>query len=583
MSKEQKKKKSVIAFAGDDDLNTGLTKVEQFLADKSKDNKYVQLTNSDKTEKKKIPRLGFTNDPVNKAHTNGAWDKRKLLPDAVIKEIRASDHLIASILRARGNTLSMFGHIKRDRFDVGVEVKMKPEFEQIVTPDQAVRIQQRMDRFQNLLMNCGYTEGLPENDKMSLSDYFYLSTYNGLSFGRFATEVIRDEAANDEETGKFNRFRPIDAGTIKRTILESTSKTEIKGVRDGAKKDLERQERVQVATQTDLTDEFPWMQQIDGTKKEFFTDDEMLVYNLYPSTDIEHNGYPITPIDTCLSSITTHLSIEAYSKLFFQNGRAAKGMLVIKSDEVDENVIQDMKQQFMASINNVSNAFRTPILGVAKDDDVDWVNTDGTAKDGEFEFLYDSVSRNILASFNMSPDELPGYGHLSKATNSQALSESNNEFKLTASRDTGLRPLIMKFQEFLNQRLFPIIDEELSKICVVELSGLDAQSRDQENQRLQAEAPLHGDMDEVLKAVDKEPIGEHAGGKFPFNELYNLNADKFMTVGEMLAEFKKDPAAGVKTLNRYKRDPFFPTVPTTGSELQPRRREGPVRNERHGF
>jgi len=556
-NKLKKPTKRTVAFAGgNDEVIESLTKFEEHLVKKSQDSEYFSLTQAD-SKKKKVPRLGFTQDPVNKDTYNGAWNKRKLVPDEVIKEIRTSDNLVASILRARGNTMSLMAHIRRDRFDDGLEVKIKKEFEQILTPEQAIRVQQRIDRFQNLLVNCGYTEGLPESDKMHLSDYFFMSAQNSLAFGRWGTEVIFDNEANDDETGKFNRFRPIDVATIKRTVLENTSKSEIKNVRNAAQKNLERQERVDVDIDTDLSKEYPWVQQIEGRKDIFFTDAEMLVHNLFPSTDVEHNGYPVSPIDTCLSSITTHLSIEAYSKLYFQNGRAAKGMLVINSDEVDENVLADMKQQFMASINNVSNAFRTPILGVAKDDEIQWVSTDSAAKDGEFQFLYDSVSRNILAAFNMSPDELPGYGHLSKGTNSQGLSESNNEYKLTAARDTGLRPLIMRFQEFLNSRLFPIMDKELSQICEIELSGIDAASREQESALLRAEAPLHGDMDSLLKAVDKEPIGEHAGGKFLFNDMYNAQADKFLNVGEMLQAFKGEPGAMLSVFNKYKRDPFF--------------------------
>jgi hypothetical protein len=554
----KKTKKRMIAMAGDDEITEGiLDQANGYLLAKSQANTYVGLSGQDTKKKRKIPRVGFTQDPVNRDMTNGAWNKRKLLPDEVIKEIRTSDHLVATILRARGNTMSMFGHVKRDRFDVGVEINIKKDFEQHVTPEQHVRIQDRIDRFQTLLMNCGYTEGLADSEKMTLADWFYIQAMNGLSFGRMGTEVIYDYGANDEETGKFHRFRPIDIGTIKRTVMENTSRSEIAAVRKEAEKKLEHQEGVRVEIETDPTSAYPWMQTIEGRKDEFFSELEMLVHNFYPSTDVEHNGYPVTPIDTCLTAITTHLSIEAYSKLFFQNGRAAKGMIVINSDEVDEQVLADMKQEFMASINNVANAFRTPVVGVAKDDAINWVSTDGTAKDGEFEFLYDSVSRNILAAFNMSPDELPGYSHLSKATNSQTMSESSNEFKLTAARDTGLRPLIMKFQEFLNLRLFPIIDPDLAKICVIELSGLDAETQDQENERLQAEMPIHGDMDSVLKRVDKEPIGEHAGGRLPFNTLFGLNADKWMHVGQIMTEFMESPSAGLMAINKYRRDPFF--------------------------
>src|SRR5690606_15671732 len=86
------------------------------------------------------------------------------------------------------------------------------------------------------------------------------------------------------------------------------------------------------------SDNYPWVQVIDGNPKQAFTSDEMVVYNLYPSIDVEHNGYPVTPIDTVMTSITTHMSIEVYSKLYFQNGRAARGILVINSDEIDQSV-----------------------------------------------------------------------------------------------------------------------------------------------------------------------------------------------------------------------------------------------------
>src|SRR5690606_11242789 len=118
------------------------------------------------------------------------------------------------------------------------------------------------------------------------------------------------------------------------------------------------------------------------------------------------------------------------------------------SDEIDQSVIEDMKQQFNASINNVTNSFRTPIFGVAKEDTINWVSTQPQRKDGEFQFLFDQTTRNILSSFNMSPDELPGFTHLSRGTNQQSLSESNNEYKLIAARDTGIRPLLLHFEAF---------------------------------------------------------------------------------------------------------------------------------------
>src|SRR5690606_2526448 len=94
------------------------------------------------------------------------------------------------------------------------------------------------------------------------------------------------------------------------------------------------------------TDHYDWVQVVDGQPRQAFTSKEMLVFNLYSSTDIEHNGYPVSPLDTVASSVTTHISIDVYKKLFFQNGRAAKGMLLIQSDEIDQPTLEDIKQQF---------------------------------------------------------------------------------------------------------------------------------------------------------------------------------------------------------------------------------------------
>jgi phage portal protein BeeE len=304
-------------------------------------------------------------------------------------------------------------------------------------------------------------------------------------------------------------------------------------------------------------DEYAWIQVIEMQPKEAFTHDEMIVYNLFPSTDIEHNGYPVSPLDTCINCITTHISIEAYWKTYFSNGKSAKGMLVIKSDEVDQQMLDAIKMQFNASINSVSNAFRTPIFGISKDDTVEWTSTSDRLESGEFGFTYDQVARNILSAFGVSPDEIPGYGHLSKGTNSQTLSESNNEFKMTAARDSGLRPLVLGWQTFLNQRLIPIIDPELAQIVEARLSGLDAESREQEAARLQQDSSLFYTFDTLQEEVDLKPIGPAMGGVVPFNERYRQILDYYANVGEIRNRFFGDPGAIFDPVLKFKRDPFF--------------------------
>ena len=509
---------------------------------------------------KKAPRLAFTENPAPSDNYLGLFkSKRRLLPDEVLKQIRIQCHLVAAILRARGSMLSLFGHLRKDRFDVGVELTLRQEFRDILTPEQFEKVTARMKRLEALLLNCGHTAGLEHKDKLTLAQYLDIQCQNGLNFGRFATEIIYDREGQPDEDGNypFHRFRPVDVATIYRAVR----KGEYVGnnLREIAMRMLESisGEKPNIDLQKLKEDHYAWLQVIDGTPRQAFTHEEMLVFNLFPCTDIEMNGYPVSPLDTAVCSVTTHISIDAYKKLYFQNGRASKGMLVIQSDEIDEAVLNGIKLQFNASLNNVSNSFRTPIFGMGTDDTVTWVPFTGEGlHDGDFQFMYDQIARNIMSAFSMSPDELPGYSHLTRGTNSQTLSESNNEFKLTAARDTGLRPLILKFQTFFNEILLPIMDPLLAKVCEAKFSGLDAQSKEQESTRLQQDMPTFLTMDDVLHEVDKDPLGKYLGGKFLFNERFQLILDKYKNVGEIMGEMLGDDSAIVDPLLRYKRDPF---------------------------
>lgn len=509
---------------------------------------------------KKAPALAFTENPTPSDNYLGLYkSKRRLIPDEIIKQIRVTDHLIAAILRARGSMMSLFGHLRKDRFDIGVEVAIKPDFMKILTPEQYEKVVSRMKRFEQLLLNCGHTEGVENQDRITLADFLSTQTQNGVSFGRFSSEIIYDRSEEPDADGNypFFRFRPVDVATIVRAVR----KGEYVGnnLRATAMRALESLtgEKFNIDPKSLEEDRYAWLQVIDGTPRNAFTHNEMLVFDIFPSTDIEHNGYPVSPIDTVHKSISTHISIDIYQEKYFLNGRASKGMLVIKSDEVDQQTLDNMKLQFNASINSVSNSFRTPIFGIGTTDTVEWMSMVGEgARDSDFAFMYDAVARNILAAFSMSPDELPAYGHLSKGTNSQTLSESSNEFKLTAARDTGLRPLILKFQTFFNQRLFPIMDPLLSKICEIKFSGIDAASKEQESARLQQDSALHMTMDDILHEVDKDKFGQAIGGEFPFNEHFQLILDKFVNVGTVRSRFLGDNSAMLDPLLQYKRDPF---------------------------
>jgi len=507
----------------------------------------------------RAPALTFMESPnYNDAYAGVVKAKRNEIPDSILKMVRTQDHLVAAILRTRGGQTSQFGKKRKDRFDKGMEISIKPEFFKLLSTEQFEKVTERIKRLETLLLNCGHTEGLENQQKMTLSQFLNIQVQNACTFGWMGTEIIYDRETDPDKNGDFpfNRFRPIDAGTIYKTVRNG----EQAGVntRILAIKELERitGDKIKIDYDKLREDKYAWCQQVEGIAKQYFTHKELLMHDFFPSTDVEKNGYPIPPIETAISSITTHISIDTWKRLYFQNGRATRGALVISSDDVDSPTLEKFRQEFQASINGVQNSFRTPLMGISPSEKIDWLSFANDKADDSFEFIYDQIARNILATFQMSPDELPGYGHLSKGSNSQTLSESNNEFKLEAARDSGLVPLIQHFETFFNQRLIPIIDPMLAKIVTLKFAGLDAESKEQEATRLQQEMPTSLNYDQVLYQVDKDPIGIGMGGEVPFNERIQLVWDKMLDVGQIKGRFFNSPAAYVDPRLKFKRDPF---------------------------
>ena len=169
----------------------------------------------------------------------------------------------------------------------------------------------------------------------------------------------------------------------------------------------------------------------------------------------------------------------------------------------------------------------------------------------------------------MSPDELPGFAHLGRGSNQQTLSESNNEYKLIAAKDTGIRPLINHWQNFLNNKILPLIDPELSQLCDVVLAGFDAETREKESARLQTDMPIHMNYDEVMEQTDKEPVGPSISGQIPFNEIYRQALDTYNTVGEVEGFYMDSPGSVFDPILNYKRDQFFFQHMQTLAELNP--------------
>jgi hypothetical protein len=483
----------------------------------------------------KAIKLSFDVDPVkaNTGYSSIYRHRTNLMPPALLKRIRDSEELIGGvILPVRAKQSSLFFRPRANRFDVGFAVNLKPEVIEKYSDSEKEKIKADIiPKLRDTLLSCGNNSGVTDKNKRSFSQFAMEIVEDYLTFGAFAVEIRKNAQ------GAFHSFRAIDAGTIYFTTQQKGDQKEFKMVREAAAKllaQLQGQHSIDIPRFEN--DEYTYVQVIDEVPRQAFTDDELLYWTAAPSTDINRSGYPVTPIERVVSAITTHINLTTHNKMYFLNGRAARNVLVFKSENLEEADITSIKSQMVAHINSANAAHRMPVFGISPKDEINIVPLDSAGgRDMEFQYLADLNKRMIFAAYQMSPDEVAALSYLSRGTNSQSLSESNNEWKLVAARDTGLRPLLLSIEDFLNTRLLPKINSQWADIVQISLEGLDADSPEKEATRLQQDSQLFLTMNDIMERVEKEPIP--IGGEFPLNAAFLQILEKYYTKGQILKAF----------------------------------------------
>lgn len=499
-----------------------------------------------KSEALRAVKLALDEDPT-KA-TNNAYiykSKGSLVPNSILKNIRDSEELIGGIiLPLKANQISLFGRPRPNRFDVGFTVNLKPHVYLQYSDEQVEKLKQEViPQVRDLIQNCGKTTGISGKDRITFSQFLKQITEDVFTYGWWAVEVRRDALGN------FHSFRAIDAGTIYHAVPQKDESKEMEAIRKKAREVLTQLDNHKIPIEEFSEGQYAWVQVIDNVPYQVFTDDQVLVGYLNPSTDITRYGYPVSPMERVLDSITMHINLTTHNKMFFINGRAARSMLVFKSDVLDEEDITAIRQQMTNHINSANASWRMPVFGLSVNDEVSVVPLDGGSRDMEFTYLADLNKRMILATFQVAPEEISALSYLSRGTNSQALAESNNEWKLLKSQQSALRPLLNAIEDFINLQLLPKINKEWGDLVAVYFEGLDADTPEKEASLISQATALYYTFNDILDRVEKERV--QLGGDFPLNAAYLQILEKYFTMGEILETFQPDRYRGASKDPRF--------------------------------
>jgi hypothetical protein len=212
------------------------------------------------------------------------------------------------------------------------------------------------------------------------------------------------------------------------------------------------------------------------------------------------------------------------------------------------------RRQFYNSISGAQHAWRTPII--AGLDEVQWVAMSGSAKEMEYLNYNNHIIRALCTQFQIDPVEL-GLDYLISANGRAAMQQANNEYKITYSRERGLIPILMMFEDMINGDVIPALDKELSKQYEFKFVGYDDETPQTNVALMQAEMTVHATMNDLLRSFGKEAM-KHPVADLPLNETFWNLVEKNMTRGEIRATFFGDKAALSKRELAYlPSDPAF--------------------------
>lgn len=490
-----------------------------------------------------VGRKAFLSDPYLEITSSQGTYRQKFtrLSNRMLREAATRDTIIAAIIRHRRTQVEAFCNIPNTRFDTGFTF-VRRDGKELDSDDH-----KNLDILSNWMYFCGDVQQTPQNDRTTMATQVGMMTQDALTFGHISIEKVRDKL------GGLQRFRHVPGESIfHATKLGSQDNVKQTAVQNNVALP-EGYRQPGTISQENPEDEIKYLQVINSKEVAWFTDKTMTFKLYQPPSYVDNNGYSTSLVEACILAVTRHLQAENYNSLFFTHGFAARGLLHLKGN-VSQTNLQMFRNQFNAVINGNNNSWRTPII--AGLDEVQWVPLAGTSRDMEYIQYTDHLIRTICAQAQIDPTEI-GFEYLSRGTQQSTLNSPNNEWKLTASQERGLVPLLRFIEDVINHDIVPELSPDLAKMYMFKFVGLQSETKQQEITRLQAEMSVHGSLNDMLRQVKKDAISKDLAGDVPLNGLWWNLAKELLTVGELREKLLGDKGASERDELKYIASPMF--------------------------
>ena len=219
------------------------------------------------------------------------------------------------------------------------------------------------------------------------------------------------------------------------------------------------------------------LQVVQGQICTAYTFDDLIYEARNPRTDVLACGYGHSEVELLVKVVTGYLNAMTYNIKGFDTNAIPKGMLHLVGN-YEEKDLAAFKRYWNSMVKGVNNQWSLPVM-VSKDQE----SKASFEKFGvEFNEMYFSkwmtfLTSLICAIYGISPAEI-NFDSFSGG-NTSPLAGSDTAEKITASKDSGLRPLLSYFQSLMTD----FVIGDFSDAYVFRFTGLDPEDADKKHER----------------------------------------------------------------------------------------------------
>lgn len=175
------------------------------------------------------------------------------------------------------------------------------------------------------------------------------------------------------------------------------------------------------------------------------------------TSNVLRNGYGCSELETLMEIVTWVLWGMQYNGNFFKQGSQPKGFINVKNQNIDGGTLNEFRQEWKQTMSTVYNSHKIPVIqGI----DLEWIDLQQTNRDMEFTEWIKFLIVLVCAVYRMDPSEL-GFQFQDAA---RVWGQEGQRERLDHSKQKGLTPLLIFYQNILNKYIINEIDDRLELV-----------------------------------------------------------------------------------------------------------------------